>query len=239
MVFMNKKKFSVVIPALNEEKLIDKAITSLQKQSIDRNLFEIIVVDNGSTDNTFSLAQKAGADKVVIETKMGTNIARQRGVLESMGEIVAFLDADSEAPSDWLSRIESYLSSDVVMISGPYDYNFSGITKFFDYIYTGIIIPVLPSVLYGIFRKKAGVIIEGNFAVWREAINKIGGLPPLVFYGDGAATAMLISRHVGKVKFEPTLKVKTDSRRFQNGTLKQVLKYASAYLKMYFSKEYL
>lgn len=237
---MKNKKFSIIIPALNEEKLITLAITSLKKQSINRELYEIIVVDNGSTDNTFSYAQKAGADKVILEKNKGTNIARQRGVSESNGEIIAFLDADCIAPNDWLSRIESYLSSETVLVSGPYDYGFTGITKFFDYIYQNIIIPLLPRVLYTIFRKKAGVIIGGNFATWKWALDKIGGLPPLVFYGDDAAIAMLISRHIGKIKFIPTLVVKSTPRRLEkNGTLKQVSKYAQAYFKIYFSKEYL
>lgn len=236
---MKKKRFSIIIPALDEEKLITRAIESLQKQSIDRSLFEIIVVDNGSTDKTFSYAHKAGADKVFTEEKRGTNMARQKGVEESSGEIIAFLDADCEAPSNWLSQIESHLSTDIILISGPYDHGFKGVTKFFDHIYNKAIIPSLPHILHGIFRKKAGVVIGGNFATWRWALDKIGGLPPLVFYGDDAAIAMLLSRRVGKIKFEPAFIVKSTSRRFEkNGTLKQVFKYAQAYFSTYFSKKY-
>ncbi len=235
---MEKKKISVVIPALNEEKLIIKAIQSLQHQSIDRDLFEIIVIDNGSTDRTVFFAKEAGADKVIIEKQKGTNIARQRGVTESTGEIIAFLDADCQAPFDWLKHIESCLSDEIILISGPYDHGFTGITKYFDYIYNHIFIPIIPRVLSIIFRKKSGVVIGGNFAVWRWAIDKIGGLPPLVFYGDDAAIAMLIARHVGKIIFDPTLVVKSTPRRFENGTIKPIIKYVRTYFKTYFSKEY-
>ena len=235
---MNKKKFSIIIPALNEEKQIFQVIESLKKQTIDRDLFEIIVVDNNSTDKTFECATTAGADKVIKEIIKGTNIARQRGVNESNGEIIAFLDADCIAPEDWLAKIESNLSKENVLVSGPYEHNFTGLTKHLDYIYHHYMFPVIPKILQGIFRKKAGIIVEGNFATWRYAIDKIGGLPPIVFYGDGPAIAMLISRKVGKIYFDNNMYVQTSARRFKKNVFMPVIRYAVAYLKMYFAKEY-
>lgn len=230
-------KFSVVIPAHNEEKRIGQAITALKKQNVPRSEFEIIVVDNNSTDNTRGVAENVGADKVLLEKKRGTNLARQRGFEESRGEIVAFLDADCEPPPDWLKKIESNLRAEnVAAVSGPYDYGFQWIKKITDKFYTGFLFKYLDKILYFLFRKKAGVIIGGNFAAPRWVIEKIGGIPPLQFYGDDAAIAMLVARKVGRVVFDSALRVKSSPRRFEKeGFLKVNLNYIKNYLKIYFS----
>jgi len=233
-------KFSVVIPALNEAKGIQKTIKILSEQSIRRNNYEIVVVDSNSSDGTAKLAREAGADIVISEKLKGTNFARQRGVEISHGHIVAFLDADCHPGKDWLARIEYNLQkTGVAAVSGPYDYGFTGMKKFFANLFTNVIFPLLPDILYLLFGRKAGVMIGGNFAAWRTAINKIGGLPPLAFWGDDGATAMLFSRHVGKVVFDTKLIVKSSPRRFEKeGMFKLQKKYSQAYLKVYFSKDY-
>lgn len=233
-------KFSIIIPAYNEEKVIGKTIKSLRRLGTPRGDYEIIVADNNSTDHTSKEAKKAGADKVILETKKGTNLARQAGFAVSSGEIAVFLDADSVPPTDWLSRIEYNLQrKGVVMTTGPYDYGFKGFRAVLERWYTGFLLPIAPSILRLFFRRKAGIIIEGNFAAWRWAIEKIGGLPPIAFWGDGPATAMLITRRVGKIFFDSELKVKSSPRRFEEkGFFRLALRYELAYLKMYFSSEY-
>ena len=69
------KRVSVIIPALNEEQSISMVIDDLPKDIVD----EIIVVDNGSIDNTVSAAEKAGA-KVVKENTRGYGAACQKGI---------------------------------------------------------------------------------------------------------------------------------------------------------------
>ena len=216
------------------------SIKALLKQIFPREDFEIVFVDNNSTDATGQNALAAGADRVVKETTKGTNFARQRGVIESTGNILAFLDADSEPPTDWLERIEKDLSlPGIAGISGPYDYGLRGIRKSIGDFYEHKILPAMPSILYFIFRRKAGVMIGGNFAVWRKTLEKIGGLPPLKFWGDDSATAMLISRRVGKVFFDPDLIIKSSPRRFEkHGLLFLTLKYAFVYFKTYFSPQF-
>jgi len=235
---MITKKFSIIIPAYNEEGYIKEAIVALQKQNLSRKDFEIIVVDNNSSDATAEVAKSAGADKVIKELKQGTNFSRQKGFEQSQGEIVAFLDADSKPPIDWLIKIKKILEEkNAVTVSGPFDYQFKGFKKILDFFYSHLFLPRLDKILYFFFRKKAGVIIGGNFAAWRWAILKIGGLPPLKFFGDDAAIAMLLARKVGKVIFTPQLKVISSQRRFQKeGFLKLVFKYAISYLKIYFSQ---
>ena len=236
----NGMKFSVVIPAHNEAENIGTAIKALKLQNIDKGQFEIIVVDNNSTDGTFEAAEKAGADIVVKEPKKGTNMARQAGFKASKGDIVAFLDADSEPVCDWLYRIGNDLSrEDIFAVSGPYDYGFGGLIWLLSRFYDKYLLNFIQKSLEIIFRRKTGVIWEGNFAAKREAIEKIGGLPPLAFWGDGAAIAMLISRRVGKILFDPDLIIKSSPRRLiKYGIINMTAKYVISYLKIFFSKEF-
>lgn len=233
-------KFSIVIPAHNEEKEIGAAVKSLAKLSYPRDEFEIIVVDNDSTDGTYEAAKKAGADRVILETKKGTNFAREAGRREAEGRIVAFLDADSRAPLYWLRQIEADLKRQgVVAVSGPYDYGFRGLKRSLDSFYSRFIIPLAPKILHLFFRKKAGVMIGGNFAGYNWAFEKIGGLPPLAFWGDDVAIAMMVARRAGKVLFDPDLKVMSSPRRFEKeGFLKIVSRYIREYVRIYFSKDF-
>ncbi len=229
-------KYSIIIPAYNEEGSISNAINALKVQNIPRQDFEIIVVDNVSTDNTYGKALQAGADVVIKESKKGANMARQAGFEKSQGEISVFMDADCTPPRDWLERIEKDLSKKgIAAVSGPYDYNFKGIYWIINYIYTNWIAPFGTIILPFIFRKKAGIIIGGNFAARREVIEAIGGLPPLAFWGDDATIAMLISRQVGKVLFDLKLIVKSDDDRFERmGFFRLGFKYMFEYLKAFF-----
>jgi glycosyltransferase involved in cell wall biosynthesis len=232
-------RFSVILPAKNEEAYIGAAVASLARQSVPRAEYEIVVVDNNSDDGTSRAAREAGADRVILEQTPGTNFARQRGVRESTGAIVAFLDADSEAPEDWLVHIERNLSREgVVATSGPYDQGFTGITKILDKLYMHFVMRHIPEVLHFFFRRKAGMLIGGNFGVHRWALERIGGLPKLKFYGDDGATAMLLSRFAGTVLYDPTLMVKSAPRRYTKHLLGPVLRYAWVYLGVYFSPDY-
>src|SRR3989344_1251808 len=221
-------KFSVIIPALNEAKYIETSIQALLKQDVQKKNFEIIVVDNGSTDKTKEIAKRAGADKIITEKQKGTNIARQRGIEKSEGDILAFLDADCIPPPDWLRKIEKLLKEkNVAAVSGPYDYGFKGLKLLLEKFYEYVLMVHLDTTFYILFGKRAGQIMGGNFAAPRKTIEKIGGLPPLKFDGDDSTTAMLVARNVGRVLFTTKLEVKSSPRRFEKrGLLKVTARYA-------------
>ena len=86
-------KVSVIIPTYNREKLISRAIESVLAQVYP--VYEIIVVDDGSTDATKSvLAPFNGKIKYIYQKNAGIAEARNRGIKESSGEYIAFLDSD-------------------------------------------------------------------------------------------------------------------------------------------------
>lgn len=110
---------SVVIPSFNEEERIEGCLRSLQRQTLPRNRYEIIVVDGGSKDKTREVAEKY-ADLVFIQTSPKVGGARNDGAQKAKGEILVTTDADSYLPPDWLERIEKDFSDpNVVMLYGP------------------------------------------------------------------------------------------------------------------------
>ena len=112
-------RFSVVIPALDEEAVLGTCLDALSAQTFAGPV-EVIVVDNGSTDGTAALARRHGA-RVELEPRPGVCFARQRGLESARGEFVVTSDADTTFPPDWLQNIDDQLrrSPDAVAVAGP------------------------------------------------------------------------------------------------------------------------
>ncbi|MBU0635520.1 glycosyltransferase family 2 protein [Candidatus Micrarchaeota archaeon] len=102
---VKKKRFSVIIPAYNEEKRIANCLNAF-KLALQKNLsFEVLVVDDGSTDKTVEIASSFGFVKVLKASHKGAAAARNLGARKAQGEILVFTDADCIPDSDWLSVI--------------------------------------------------------------------------------------------------------------------------------------
>lgn len=127
---------SVVIIVLNGANTIGACLDSLMSQTYPSDLFEIIVIDNGSVDGTEEVV-KGFPVKLVQENKRGYASARNRGIQEAHGEIIAFIDADCVAESDWLEMlIEPYSDDEIGMVGGDIRPLFTGnvttVEKFID-----------------------------------------------------------------------------------------------------------
>ncbi|MEN6440723.1 MAG: glycosyltransferase [Syntrophobacter sp.] len=100
---------SIIITCLNEEKNLAPCLNSLMNQIYDAGSVEIIVADGGSTDRTHEIVtgfQKQHSNIfLVIEKKKGTAAGRNAGLRISRFKHVAFIDADCEAPRDWLATL--------------------------------------------------------------------------------------------------------------------------------------
>lgn len=234
---VHSKKISVVIPAYNEEGFIGAALDALHRQTFPRAEFEIIVVDNVSTDKTSDIAKERGADIVVSESNKGTNSARQRGLAEARGEIVAFLDADCIPPSNWLEKIHCTLhkkNSRCAAIAGAYVFHVDPIDHIFfaQEAYRWIVMPAISSI-FGRILRKGGVLIGGNFASFRENFQRINGIDTsYTFFGDDTSIAKKFGE-IGYVEFDPTLYVLTSDRRFQReGLIKTNWEYTKNFFKV-------
>jgi len=108
-------KFSVIIPAYNEEKYIYETLKALRSQTFKD--FEVIVKDGDSKDQTVETAQKL-ADKVVCAPDQSAADARNQGAHYAKGDILVFMDADTFLPIEALERFNRLLNKeDVVGVS--------------------------------------------------------------------------------------------------------------------------
>ena len=97
---------SVIIPAYNAQQTIADCLRALQCQTVRSDQYEIIVVDDGSTDDTAQLAQIAGV-QVIRQHNRGPAAARNTGVAAARGELVLFTDADCVPSNDWVAQMVS------------------------------------------------------------------------------------------------------------------------------------
>ncbi|MFH1510163.1 MAG: glycosyltransferase [Candidatus Woesearchaeota archaeon] len=109
---------SVVVPARNAAGTIGKCITSLLRQE-SKNPYEILVVDNGSTDSTAAIAKSFGKKiSVISEKEMGSYKARNKGISKARGKIIAFTDSDCIANQNWLANIIKSLKEPGILVVG-------------------------------------------------------------------------------------------------------------------------
>jgi glycosyltransferase involved in cell wall biosynthesis len=111
---------SVIIPTYNRADRIKFCLEALRKQDCAFN-FEVIVVDDGSTDNTLRVLSSFPEVRIVSQANAGPAAARNRGVREARGEIVLFTDDDCEPFPDWLTEmLKPFDRPEIVGAKGVY-----------------------------------------------------------------------------------------------------------------------
>ena len=117
---------SIVVPTRNRAGYLRVCLESMRAQQVDAP-FEVVVVDDGSTDATPAVAEAAGAKLVRTEAR-GPNAARNAGLEDAAGELVVFVDDDVDAPPGWLAAYlagaERHPEADV--FGGPIRARFEG-----------------------------------------------------------------------------------------------------------------
>jgi glycosyltransferase involved in cell wall biosynthesis len=96
---------SVIVPVYNGESVIERCLTALTHQTLRRDLYEIIVVDDGSTDLTLTNIQKFGDIRITSQSNGGPASARNHGVKLSNGQVIVFTDADCVPDRHFLEKI--------------------------------------------------------------------------------------------------------------------------------------
>ena len=94
--------FSIIIPLYNEQKNVNDLLESLRNLNYDSSLFEIIMVDNRSTDDTAEVVAGFGQVILLQEGKRGSYAARNKGVEYAKGRYICFTDADCLVDTNWL-----------------------------------------------------------------------------------------------------------------------------------------
>lgn len=181
---------SVVICTHNRMKCLSDAIQSVCDQDFPSPKFEIIIVDNASTDDT-SLLVKGYCEKYTnirytMEPKIGLSYARNRGWQEAYGTYVAYLDDDAKASPQWLRSAERAIGEQFpALLGGPYMAFFNEPKpKWFKDTYGTRSLGDKP------MRLERGFLSGNNLFVRRDVFTLIGGFSPeLGMSGDRIAYA--------------------------------------------------
>ena len=226
-----KVKISVIIPTFNEEKFLGNCLKSLKEQ--DFKDFEIIVVDNNSTDKTREVAKNFNVI-LVSEKRQGVAFARNKGAKIAKGEILAFTDADTILPKNWLSRIFEEFEKDKNLIA------FGGSCEF----YSGPLCAKLASkfllklfLILDKFFSQGFNLMGCNMAIRKSVFFKISGFNENLKMNEDVEISYRL-RKIGKVKFDFNFKVKTSGRRFSKGLIFGVLNYAPTTIYRWFFKKF-
>lgn len=202
---------SVVIPAHNEERYLGACLESLQRQTYPNSRFEVIVVDNASTDATSEIARRFGA-LVVPEPAMSIGRARQRGAKAARGEILASTDADTIVPPDWLERIALAFERDHELgaVFGPFRYVDGSA---FEKVFLWHLNLALMMALHALGRS---CFSGNNYAVRREAFWQAGGCKMSLPAAEDVDLSWRLSK-LTIVAFDRGLVVRTSARRRGEG----------------------
>lgn len=209
---------SVVIPAYNESRSLGRVLENLQKQ--DYKNFELIVVDNNSSDDTAAVAASLGA-RVIHEPRQGVGWARQTGFAAAKGEVIATTDADTLVPPHWLSYFAKQFQDNPNLVA------YGGLYK----LYSGplsarLVFPHGATVLWHIDRlaNRGWSLAGANMAVRKDAFLKVGGFNTSMNLNEDADLAQRL-KHVGQVEFDRKFLVSTSGRRYRAGLLKGLYGY--------------
>lgn len=119
---MSSPLIAGIICTHNREKYLAGAIDSLLQQDLDKDSYEVIVVDNASTDCTAEIAKRYSPHpnfKYVYESTLGLSVARNAGAKSTTAPILAYLDDDAEASTQWLRiLVEAYQHNPQLAIAG-------------------------------------------------------------------------------------------------------------------------
>ncbi|HVT00704.1 MAG TPA: glycosyltransferase [Patescibacteria group bacterium] len=203
-------KVSVVIPAYNEGNFIAPTLKSLLNQTYKN--FELIVVDNSSTDNTSDVAASFGA-RVIKQHVTGVAATRQAGFFESKGEIVVSTDADSIVPENWIERIvEKYNKNKKLSAYGGLNYLYSG----------PVTARAAGRYLFPIFWRIDRIVNHGwnlvgfNMSARKDAFIKVGGFNSDLKMGEDIDLSQKL-RTVGDIEIDDSLLVYSSGRRYKDG----------------------
>lgn len=228
-------KLSFIIPAYNEENYVGNCIASIQRE-LERSSkeAEIIVIDNASTDRTAERAKKYKNVRVIHEPTKGLVHARQRGLKEASGDLLAYLDADCILNEGWIDTVfTEFKNPQIVSLSGPrHYYDMPAFKKFL--ADNGWWFAPLT------YRIVGYMILGGNFIARREALEKMGGFDTKIeFYGEDTDIARRLN-DFGKVVFRMDFLVQSSGRRLmKEGIFKTYWIYAVNFAwEVYFKKPF-
>lgn len=223
---------SVVVPAYNEEKEISHCLEFLARQQTSRE-FEVILVDNASTDATVEVAKQflnKLSLRIISEPKKGRGAARAAGFRAAQGEIILSTDADTKVPVDWVDKLTSGLVQSGAKAAAGVT-NIGELSKartaFFNWFYPKY---------HFLYRCLLGHYcpVGFNFAVYKDAYIRSGGFNSDLKAMEDLDLGFKLKK-IGRIAFLPSVVVTFSGRRFKKGFVHGFSEYFIEFIYYYFS----
>jgi glycosyltransferase involved in cell wall biosynthesis len=202
---------SFIIPAFNEERLLGRTLKAIQKAAKEVDVdYELIVVDDNSSDNTAKIARDLGAAVVKVNHRK-ISATRNSGANAANGSVLIFIDADTVISNEILQSTMTAINNKA--IGGTAAFRFDG--------YVPLYGRLIQWLLYCFYH--LGKIVGGSYLFCtREAFVTVGGFDETVYGGE----EMILSRSLKKLGPFIILKhtVLTSGRRLRIYSLGQIIR---------------
>ena len=223
-------KFSVVIPLYNKEHYIENTLKSVLRQSFQD--FEVIVVDDGSSDRSLEAAKRVQSNKIKIITQpnLGVSVARNTGIHHASGSYIAFLDADDIWRENYLETIrtliEKYPQSDIFvtayavhMQNGKINYSLRLVPK------TGCL-----ESYWTMLGKGYDFVWTSATVIMREALIKAGCFKPQEKIGQDLDMWARVARNNPRVAYSADICVDYNRAAESNARTRVKIAWAGAFI---------
>jgi len=197
-------KASVIIPTRNRADSLAQCLASLARQTLAKDAFEVLVIDNGSTDHTAEVArQNASSLQLSYFTAMepGLHVGRHEGMRRARSDVLMFTDDDIEAEAGWVEAVaQNFMDPSVALVGGNNHPLFEApppawlVSWWERPVYKGRALEYLSILDFGngMFETDPAYVWGCNFSVRRDVLLAAGGFHPdalpkerLRFRGDG------------------------------------------------------
>ncbi|HEX9153499.1 MAG TPA: glycosyltransferase family 2 protein [Candidatus Saccharimonadales bacterium] len=259
---VTRPKVSVVLCTYNRAPRLAACLDALQNQSIDSNLYEVVVVNDGSKDNTAEIL--AGRDFKIITNSPNQGLAQSRnnGASASQADIIAFTDDDCVPHPDWLKNLlEQYSDSSVAAVGGKiipkntnhwllkyyeannplahvtftYDATTNPLYVLCQYIKRSFALRQLPDA-----RIRLHMIVGANMSMRRSVFEATGGFDPCIKFGGEEEDIWIRFRQLqpdAVLRYEPKAVVRHDYEASLKDALRRNRSYGLGAARAYFKQK--
>lgn len=191
---------SVVVVVYNERDRLIDCLRSLESQKLNSHTAEIVVIDDGSDDGAAEAVGSIPGVRVISKINEGADVSRNRGIEESRGEIIAFIDADCVAPEDWLETLVAELERDPTAVvggrvihRGPFLRRVTGVADFGEY--------------QGLRRREVRCLPTCNLGLARSTLGEVRFDPRVAAAGGDTVFTETLRRGGATLVYQPVLEV--------------------------------
>jgi glycosyltransferase involved in cell wall biosynthesis len=216
---------SIILPVLNREKTVGRCLESLME--LDYPSYEVIVIDNGSTDTTYEIASHFPVT-LLTEDRRGPYAARNKGLLHAQGKMVCFIDSDCLAHRDWLKKlVRNFTDENIAGVGGQLQtYEPQTLVEQFE-DFAGILVYNLPKgfVQWDKHKFLSGAVYASNVMFRKKILLEAKGFDADFMSGGDYHLCWKLQRMGYKLLFDPEAVVKHVHRSSIKGLIHQFYKY--------------